>query len=696
MGVTHSASNLSNKVQVWVYQSRGLSSLSCIQIFKETDTKLPNLSKFPTKNQFSAKKLLPDTLLSVNGSTSDLDSSLSLFKRACQKKEFRPAADTYHTIILKLGMTGKVGEVEGLCKEMVEGKCPGFEEVIFSLIDAFVRNHRLSEALCVVSYVHLCSNKPASLSVYNKMLDALVKAKKDFKDVVYVYKEMVKAGIVPNTDTLNYLLQALLGAGRADSMLGQYRRMDKKGCKPNSRTFEIVISGLVSSGKYEESLGVLDELFSSGCEPDLSFYASLLPIFCDMNNLEVGMRLFGMMRSSKISPTSSIYGCMIQCLCKNRLVDEALTLVEEMTASHPILDEFLLTSIIDRLCEMNKLSEAKKLLEDQNVSIASPYNVLLQAYVNAGDFDIARHLFDEMFDRDLTDVGSWNILLKHFCECHEINDALKYLGKMIVSSANPNADTYSAIIIGKSSMDEYEEALTLFHKAWVKSWVLDDVSYGQLINCLCRSERYQEAVQVFSLMSSKRRPLNSVSFDLLIRGISGITAQTIKLLSLAYYSGASPSISTLKTIVQGLSEGNKVDDLCTEYCILLINLMLTEGLLSSQNCNALANLLSCLMKNSQLHVILPAVDTFISNSEFHDSSVFSVLIDSLWRGGYRREASKLLDLMLGKGWVPDPGTHAVLMGSSFVEEDGKDAEVPVVCEDSVSGILAQGLAECDH
>ncbi|VFQ84878.1 unnamed protein product [Cuscuta campestris] len=326
-------------------------------------------------------------------------------------------------------------------------------------------------------------------------------------------------------------------------------------------------AGVVGCGdRFGESLVVLDEMFGSGCEPNLSFYASILPIFCEMNELEVGMRLFGMMRSSKISPSASMYGSMVQCLCKNLLADEALELLAEMIGSHLIPDESVFTSVIDVLCKTQRLGEARKLLED-----------------------------------------------------YKMDDALKYLCKMVVLSVDPNADTFSALIIGKCLSDECEEALTLFHKVWDKSWVLDAVSYGKLIDCLCRGKRYEEAAEVFSLMSSKSLPLNSASFGMLIKGICGNKVQ----------------------ILHGLSKRNNVDE----------------------------------------------------------SSVYNTLINSLWRGGYRVEATKLLESVgfssdsSGKGWVPNAYTHAVLMGS-FVE-DGKPTEESDACEDRVSSILAEGLADCD-
>ncbi|CAI9763530.1 unnamed protein product [Fraxinus pennsylvanica] len=60
------------------------------------------------------------------------------------------------------------------------------------------------------------------------------------------------SGILPNIDTMNYLLDSLFETGRVDTALDLYRRLDKKGCNPNSRTFEILISSLVARNQVEE------------------------------------------------------------------------------------------------------------------------------------------------------------------------------------------------------------------------------------------------------------------------------------------------------------------------------------------------------------------------------------------------------------------------------------------------------------
>ncbi|XP_059648374.1 pentatricopeptide repeat-containing protein At1g62590-like [Cornus florida] len=718
----------SRKIPRWVHFSAYASSVSCannIEILPENDQNPLSSYEFETKIQFLRNKISADKLVQVLDSTDDLNSSLKLFKWASLQKGFRHTTNTYCKIILKLGMVGNVDEMEGFCNEMVKERCANTEEALVALIELFVKHHLLMEASRVLVVMNSSGYK-ASITVFNVLLGALVEEKKDFQAFLFVYKEMVKAGVVPTVETLNYLLEALFEAGRVDTALDQYRRMNKKGCVPNSKTFEILISGLITRNGMEESIVVLDNMLELGVEPDLSFYTGTIFLFCRENNLEQGMRLFRMMRASKMVPNSLIYGVLIRCLCENLHVVDAVKMFEETIDNSISPADDVCINIINGFCKLGKFDEATKFLEDKHVLETCPHNVLLEGYCNSGNFLMAKCLFDEMLERNIVDADSWNILIRCLSENTWIDKALEFLGRMIVSSYVPDSATYSAIIIGKCKLSRYEDALVLFHQVSAKYWLLDSVSYAELVQCLCQGEKIHEAVKVFSYMSNKRCALQSSSFSMLIRGLceAGKVGRAIGMLSLAYYSGTSCSNATYNTIMLSLSKSKKADDLlivlsrmvvegCTldseAYCILIqcmstlgqtkdcalfFNLMVNEGLLP--NPEALTNLLLCMARHSQLHMILLAIDKLISSHEILNSAMYNLIINGLLKEGYKSKACQLLDLMLEKGWVPDAITHRLLIGSAVKEEtDGEVAahENLNMQEDKVCSILAESLGE---
>ncbi|KAL6552324.1 hypothetical protein OROHE_007688 [Orobanche hederae] len=731
MPVKLSYLTLFRRIPNWVSRNAHLSSLSCeikLQASQESDQIHSNPTDFEAKNQLLKNKLHPDSLASVLDTTSDLNSSTNLSKYAPLQKRFEHTAESYQMMILKLGMAGNLEEMEGFCNEMVMAKFRGFDKSLLALIHSFVSHHRLSEALRVLYVMNSSSVKP-SIGISNALMGALVEGKRDFKDVLFVYKEMVKSGVGPNVDTLNYLLEALLESGRVDLAIDQYKRMEKKGCVPNIRTFQILVSGLAARNRLEESTFVLEEMFRFQCEPDSGFYSCIIPIFCSLNNPEIGLRLFKMMKASNIAPDSVTYVAMIKCLCEHYHLDDAILLFKEMINSGLLPDHRLCLDVVNALCKLNRLVEAEKFLEEQNIMDSCPHNALLEFYCDSRNFTTAKVMFDKMFERNITDSRSWNILIRFLCEEGAIHKALEYLSRMFISCSPPDSVTYSALILGNCKMGNIFRALDLFSHVRSNSWVLDSVTYSECVECLCKRENIQEAVQVFRYMSGQGCSLESTTFSVLIDGIcaTGEVNRAVNLLSLAYYYTGTASLgaSAYASILRGLSKPGQENNVLVmfarmmialgsafdmeTYCILvrcmsclnrtgdcvyLLNLMISEGLVPDSQ--TLACLLSCLAKYSKLHLVLPfMVKLGTSKSETLDSSMYNLLIGGLWREGYRDEARRFLDLMLDKGWVPDASTHALLvMGSIGIDEAaGRKAKESSGGRDYVSCILEEGLGK---
>lgn len=667
---------------------------------------------------------MPDDLIRVLDTNHDLNSAVTLLKWASQQKGFRLTADTYFKVILKLGMGGKIGDVEAFCCEMAREKCPGGGEALIALMHSFVEHRRLSEAVRVL--LIMTSNRyNLSIAEFNGLLGALVEDKRDFQEILLVYKEIVKAGILPNVDTLNYLMEALFEISWVELALDQYKRMSRKGCNPNSKTFYILISGLIARNLVEKSVIVLGDLIELDCEADLSFYTSVIPLFCGVQKVEEAMVLFRRLRSSKLVPDLLIYKVLIQCLSDNLRLGDAINLLEDMIGCGIAPEDDVLLYVIKGFCKIGKFNEAECFLEDKCVFKTDPHNALLEGYCNAGDFQGAKGLLDKMLDRNMINSFSWNVLVRWLCEKAWTRKASEFLSRMIVSSFIPDCATYCALVIGNCRLSNHKDALELFHQVCSKNWVLDSASYAELVETLCHMGRIKEAADVFCYMSSNRCPLKCSSFHMLMKDICGTgkVDEAIRLLASADYSGTSCTNVSYKALMLGLSKLGKDSHIlivfskmlvagCTldveAYCMLIqsmcslsrtkdvvsfFNLMVSEGFVPDSE--TVAKLLSYLINHSKLHMICTAIGKLAFDGEIFNSSMYNRLIIGLLKEGYKSEACQLLDLMLGKGWVPDASAHRLLIGS-VVSEVPNRVTLPhenFTMQDNVGDILAEGLRE---
>ena len=717
---------ISSKISGWGFWVKCFSSVSSAihnEDCSESYQKSTSSTEIDPRVHYLRNRLCPDELIRVLDRTHDLNSALKVFKWTSLQKQFRHTAKTYSAIILKLGFAGNVDEMEGFCKEMVKDRCLGAEQTLGDLVDVFVGNGRLDEAMRVVLVVNSGGYK-ISVARWNSVLGALVEGKRDFRNVLMIYKEMVKSSTVPNVHTLNHLIKALFGAGMVDKALDQFRRMEKKRCSPNCRTFQNVIHGLVASGQVDESLAVMNEMFEKGVDPDLSFYTHVIPLLCRENKLREAMRLFDMMKASQFQPFFCIYESLIKCLCGNCHFHEATELFCEMRNAGFSPSAYVFTDILNAHCQLGNLEEARNLFEENDVLDPSPYNVLLQCYCDSHNLIAAKELLCKMFLLSLADNFSWNIIIRALCNVKNVKQAYKFLGKMISSSYAPDSATYSALVIGKCNLCEYEDAMKLVKQLSGKDGILDPDSFAQLMEGLCNLDKSQEAAEAFIYMSTRDCSLHHSVFCELIKSVcaTGRVDEAIGLLKWGHYCDNPVDTSIYTTIMQSLLEQCRPNDALvflprilrrglvldakvycvliecmvaihqTKSCVSFFNLMVNEGLLP--NIETFATLLSYLAIHSELHIIWTTISELSREGRYLDHAMYNMLIHALWSEGYRTEACQLLDYMLEKGWVPDAHTHGLLIGSL-----PKEAEQPTlqydnsVVQDEVSSILSEGLRE---
>ncbi|KAJ4721757.1 Pentatricopeptide repeat-containing protein [Melia azedarach] len=690
MAIKLSSLTFSNKIFKRVNLTATIYSLSCaktIPVFAETDTNAQDASGFEAKIQSLRNKLCPDNLIRILDSTGDLNSASKLFKWVSLQKRFQHTADTYCKMILKLGLAGNIEEMEGICQNMVKERFPNVKEALVLLVHSFVNHFRVNEAIRVLVNMNSGGLKP-SVDVFNVVLGAIVKEKRGFEDFVFVYKEMVKAGVGPNVDTLNNLLEVLFETDRIEYAFNQFRRMHKKGCSPNSRTFEIVIMGLIANNRVDDSIAVLDEMFDLGIQLELSFYTCTIPMLCRQNKLEEAIRLFKMMRASNLVADELTYEEMIRCSCENLRLDDATEILEEMIeiGLTPAVDIFV--TLVTGFCEVGKFDDSVNFLEDKCGYVTSPHNAMLECCCNARKLFLAKSILLKMAERGIADCDSWNVPIRWLCENEEIGKANELLGRMIVSSILPDSATYSALVLGNCKSSNYEDALQLFRQICAKFWVLDPISYSKLVEGLCQAEKISEAAEVFCYMSKSGCSLHSSSFNALIHVICGTgnVDKAIRLRPFAYSSGCSLDAEAYCILIQSMSAQNRAKD-----CVLFFNLMVNAGFVPDQE--TMRSLLYFLANHSQFHMVSSRISKLVSESEVLDSTMYNILINGLWKEGLKSEASYLLDQMLEKGWVPDATTHRLLVGLSVGEErySGNYSCKNSTLQDSVSDILAEGL-----
>lgn len=110
-------------------------------------------------------------------------------------------------------------------------------------------------------------------------------------------------------------------------------------------------------------------------------------------------------------------------------------------------------------------------------------------YFKAGYLLLARHLFDEMFVRD---VVSWNTLVSGYCLCGCADDARWVFDRM----REKNFVSWSTLISGYARMGRLEDARRLFDEMPERNVVC----WNAMIAGYAQNEKYSDAIEVFRMM----------------------------------------------------------------------------------------------------------------------------------------------------------------------------------------------------
>ncbi|KAL6894247.1 hypothetical protein ACP4OV_008345 [Aristida adscensionis] len=665
--------------------------------------------------------LQPERLTRVLDSTSDLSLALRIFKWASRQRVDALTVGNYSCMISKVALAGYCDEMDSLVREIVRLKVPALEQSLSDLVHSLSSKNRFDEALLVIRHASSVKLK-LSVSACNVVLHGLVRQGRGLRVFLLAYMEIVKAGVLPDVETLNWLIMALCQSDRLDLALIQFDRMSKKRCAPNCRTFEILITALCSLRRSDESVEIFDKMLQLRCIPDSSFYAQVMPLFCKFSKVTQALKLHQMMKEDGLQLDLHLYRALISCLCQNQLLDDAIMMFKEMIASGHAPMTSTYVDIVECFCTLAEFHEAVSFLEQNDVTESEPYNVLLRRLCRTGKLHDSVSYLDKFRSRGVVNCHSWNIVITQFCSQGNIRRASELIGRMVLSSFTPDESTYSAVVSCYSRLGLYRNALYMFRRVSVSNLSLNSESFSQLVEVLCQMGRIQEAIEVFKYHCKRDCSLTRESLDLLIQGcfMAGEICEAVRLRSLAVCTGTFCTFATYNVIIQALLHLKREKDVLVlfaqmlmEGCILneyacsillrcfltkktifeaaiLFNRMVSDGFVPDQetfelmvNDMAIFSVLNMVAQN-----LLKVIDT----SGMVSPRIYNIIIYGLIKEGFKNEACKFLDQMLEKGWVPDSRTHGVLSSSIDGEEDRQVGEVyQTAVDDNVSNILLEGL-----
>ncbi|XP_010028839.2 pentatricopeptide repeat-containing protein At2g17140 [Eucalyptus grandis] len=445
--------------------------------------------------------------------------------------------------------------------------------------------------------------------VYNLLIRACLRENR-VDDVLWLYRDMVVAGLSPETYTFNLLIDVLCEAGRLSDARNLFEKMPKRGCMPNEYSFGILVRG-----------------------------------YCRARLTGQGLELLNEMKSSGIAPNNVVYNTLISSLCREGMTDEAEKLVERMRGDGLSPDIVTFNSRISALCAAGKVLEASRIfrdmLTDQELGLPEPntvtYNLMLQGFCKEGMWEEAKTLGDTMKRKgELMKLESYNIQLLGLIRKGNLLEAQSIINEMIESGVEPSIYTYNIVIDGLCKNGMLSDARTVMHSMQSSSVSPDTISYSTLAQGYCSKGKMREARNILQEMMKSGCFPNNYTSNFLLHSLwkEGKTSEAEKLLQKMNERGYGLDTVTCNIVIHGLCLRGELDK-----AMEIVSGMWSHG------SAALGNL-----GNSFIGLVDNANDC---NKCSPDLISYSTVISGLCKAGRVEEAKKMFAEMMSRKIRPD-------------------------------------------
>ncbi|RLN17350.1 pentatricopeptide repeat-containing protein [Panicum miliaceum] len=473
----------------WRLLSAKLIYRSCSDIPASAGT--GSSSEFDTAIRSLKNNLQPERLTRVIDSTPDSSLALRIFRWASHQRYSLRTVDTYRCMISKLTAVENRDDMDSLLGEMVRLKAPALEQALNGFAGI---QHATSAKLKL------------SLSACNAMLRGLVKQGSGLRLFMLVYMEIVKSGVLPDVETLNWLIQALCESGRVDLALIQFDRMSKKRCSPNSHTFEILIIALCSHNRADEAVDLfykmlqlrctlldsvryLEKLHNSGLV-DCESWNIVITHFCNQGNIRRASELIGRMVVSSFAPDESTYSAIISCYCRLGLHIDALGMFRRVSVNDLSLNSESFSQLVEVLCHTERNPEAIEVFKYHCKRGCSLTN------------------------------KSLDMLIQGSCLSGRIREAVQLRSLAVCTGTSCTFFTYDIIIQALLHLNKEKDVLVLFAQMVMEGCLLDGCAYTSLLRSFLTKETIFEAAILFNRMVNQAFFPDQETFELLVNDMA--------------------------------------------------------------------------------------------------------------------------------------------------------------------------------
>lgn len=349
----------------------------------------------------------------------------------------------------------------------------GCNEEAVKLFNRMQKEHVKPNEVTFVSGLHACSllagreegqtihaqavnaGHESSIRVGNTLIDMYSK-RGHLEDALQVFD------MLPNRDVVswNVMITGYVQHGHSLTAIEMLQEMQQDGLKPNEVSFINGISACASLASLEHGLAIHTDAVKAGYEADMFVGSTIVDMYVKCESMHDARDVFDKMPEK----VSAAWNTIIAGYGDNGGEEEALKLFNIMQTEEVMLDEFTFVSILNACASICALEEGK-CIYCQYVKVGYSINIfvgsaLVDMYAKCGQVEDARHVFDEVQDRDLF---LWTVMIAGYAQHGYHQEVFELWEKMQKEGVKPDGTIYVCVLSACSHVGLVDKGLQLFN-----------------------------------------------------------------------------------------------------------------------------------------------------------------------------------------------------------------------------------------
>ncbi|CAI8589442.1 unnamed protein product [Vicia faba] len=554
---------------------------------------------------------------------------------------YKPSQTTYNALVQVFLRADKLDTAYLVKREMLDYGLVMDRYTISCFAYSLCKNGKCRDALDLIEEI-----VPDTV-FYNRMISGLCEASL-FEEAMDMLHRMRSSSCIPNVVTYRILLSGCLRKGQ----LGRCKRilsmMITEGCYPNREMFNSLVHAYCKSKDYSYAYKLFKKMIKCGCQPGYLVYNILIGSICSNEEqpssdiLEFAEKAYREMLDSGVVLNKVNVSNFARCLCGAGKFDKAFKIICEMMGKGFVPDDSTYSKVIGFLCDASKVEKAFSLFEEMKRNGIVPsvytYTILIDSFCKAGLIQQARKWFNEMLREGCSpNVVTYTALIHAYLKARKVSDANELFDMMLLEGCKPNVVTYTALIDGHCKAGQIEKACQIYARMQgdVESSDMDKyfklghnnsegpnvITYGALVDGLCKANKVKEARELLDTMSAHACEPNHIVYDAVIDGFCKIG-----------------KLQDAQEVFAKMSERGY-----------------------SPNLYTYSSLIDCLFKDNRLDLVLKVLSKMLESSCTPNVVIYTEMVDGLCKVGKTDEAYKLMLKMEEKGCNPNVVTYTAMI-----------------------------------